>query len=149
MSVFTELTTQRCAPPLQDDSSLSALTGVGLQRVAQALVGVGPACAEVVHAGPVPRLRRHHAVAGLKGGRFQHLAASVSTLLSLVACVFAGVDVLAGATRRERAASVRDLKRQNQVSQSRLTPPVLPSYRAGGGRVCLPSSCCQSQPLIG
>lgn len=51
-------------------------------------------------------------VAGLEGSRLQHLAACISTLLSLVAGMFAGVNVLAGTTRRERAASIRDLKGQ-------------------------------------
>lgn len=100
VSLLTELTTQRRTPPLQDDSGLATAAGVGLQRVAQTLVSVGPTRTQVVHAGAVPRLWRHHVVAGLKGGRFQHLAACVSALLSLVACVLAGVNVLAGAARR-------------------------------------------------
>lgn len=114
--MLTELTTQGCTPPLQDDSSLSAPTGVGLQCVTQTLVGVGSACTLVIHAGSVPRLWRHHLVAGLKGSRFQHLAAGISSLLSLVACTFAGVNVLASTTRSERAASIRDLKWQSLTS---------------------------------
>lgn len=51
-------------------------------------------------------------VTGLKGSRFQHLAACISSLLSLVSCMFAGVNVLAGTTRCERTASIRDLKSQ-------------------------------------
>jgi len=106
------LTTLRWAPPLQDDSSLSALTGIGLQCVTQTLISVGPAGTEVVHTGSVPRLRRHHAMAGLKGSGLQGLTASVSPLLGLVACVFTGVNVLTGATGWERTATIHDLKWQ-------------------------------------
>lgn len=106
----SQLTAQRRAPPLQHDAGLPAAAGVGLQRVAQTLVGVGPAGAQVVHAGTVPGLRRHHAVAGLEGGRLQHLAAGVSALPRLVTGVFAGVDVLSRTAGRSRVASVFNLK---------------------------------------
>lgn len=144
--MFAELTTERCTPPLQDDSSLSALAGIGLQSVAQTLISVGPTCAEIIHTGSVPRFRRHHTVAGLKGSRFQHLATGISPLLSLVACVFAGVNVLTGPTRWQRTASILDLKWQikfNSCASSADLPRYLVRY------LCLPSSCCQSQPLIG
>lgn len=142
-SLVCLLTTQRCTSPLQDDSSLSALTGIGLQSVAQTVISVGPTCTEIIHTGPVPWLWWHHTMAGLKGSRFQHLATGIGPLLSLVACVFAGVDVLACTTRRERPASILDLKWQIKFNSS----PVLPLYLVWF--VCLPSSCCQSQPLIG
>lgn len=106
------LTTQRWASPLQDDSGLSALTGVGLQCITQTLVRIGPAGTQVVHAGRVPRLRRHHAVARLEDGRLQDLTASVSPLLGLVACVFTGIHILTGATGWEGMAAIPDLKRK-------------------------------------
>lgn len=102
----SQLTAQRRAPPLQHHAALPAAAGVGLQRVAQTLVGVGPAGAQVVHAGAVPGLRRHHAVARLEGGRLQHLAAGVGALPRLVAGVFAGVHVLAGSAGSCRVAPV-------------------------------------------
>lgn len=106
------LTTQWWAPPFQDDSSLSALTGVGLQCVTKALVSIGPAGTEIIHTGSVPRFRGYHTMTGLKGSRFQDLTASVSPLLGLVACLFTGVDVLTGTTGCQRVATICDLKWQ-------------------------------------
>lgn len=106
------LTTQWWAPPLQDDSGLSALTGIGLQCVTQTLISIGPAGTEVIHTGSIPRLRRHHTMAGLKDSRLQDLTASVSPLLGLVACFFTGVDILTGTTGWQRVASICDLKWQ-------------------------------------
>lgn len=104
------LTTQRWAPPFQDDSSLSALTGVGLQCVTQTLVSIGPAGTKVIHTGSIPRFRRDYAMAGLKDSRLQHLTASISPLLGLVACIFTGVDIHTRTTGRERMATICDLK---------------------------------------
>lgn len=103
---FVKLTAQRGTPPLQDDTGLSALTRVGLQCVTQTLISVGPAGAQVVHTGSVPGLRRHHAMAGLKGSRLQNLAASVSPLPGLIARLFARVDVLTRKTGGERVAAI-------------------------------------------
>lgn len=106
------LTTQWWAPPLQDDSSLSALTGIGLQCVTQTLITIGPAGTEVIHTGSIPRFRRHHAMAGLKDSWLQDLTASVSPLLGLVARIFTGIDIFTGTTGWEAVATIWDLKWQ-------------------------------------
>lgn len=49
-------------------------------------------------------------MAGLKGSRFQDLAASVSPLPGLVARVFTRVNVLTRKTGREGVAAIWDLK---------------------------------------
>lgn len=115
LCVCVLLTTQRWAPPLQDDSSLSAPTGVRLQCVTQTLITVGPTGTEVVHAGSVPRLGWHHTMAGLKGGGLHDLTASVSPLFGLVACILTRVDVLARLTGWEGVAAVFYLNRQTVV----------------------------------
>lgn len=115
LCVCVLLTTQRWAPPLQDDSSLSALTGVGLQCVTQTLVTVGATGTEVVHAGSVPRLGWHHTMAGLKDGGLHDLTASVSPLFGLVACILTWVDVLTRLTGWEGVAAVFYLNQQTVV----------------------------------
>lgn len=90
----TAHSTECRTPPLQHHAGLSALTGVGLQSVTQTLVGVGPAGTQVVHTGPVPGLRRDHAMTGFEHRRLQHLTASVRRLLSLETRVFTGVNIL-------------------------------------------------------
>ena len=106
------LTTQRWTPPLQDDTRLPALTGVGLQCVTQALVRIGPAGAKVIYTGSIPWFRRNHAMAGLKDSRLYHLTTSISPLLGLVTCIFTGVDILTRTTGWEGMATICDLKWQ-------------------------------------
>lgn len=104
------LTTQRCASPLQDDSSRSALAGVGLQCVTQTLVRVGPTSTEVIPAGPEPRFRRNHVMAGLENGRLQYLAAGDGTFLGLESSTVTGINIHSRTTGVVSLASVQDLK---------------------------------------
>lgn len=146
--MFLELTTKRWTPPLQDDSSRSALTGISLQCVTQTLVTVGATGAEVIHTGSVPRLWRYHTMAGLKRIGLQNLTTSISSLLGLVACMFAGVDILTGTTGWECVAAVCDLK---WLKKKDLSDKLEHFYSVFLTILLfvLPASCCQSRILTG
>lgn len=106
-------------------------------------------------------------MAGLKDSRLQHLTATISSLLGLVACVLTGVDILTRTTGWEGVATICDLKwqlsrilifmqlnlfnRLAYVRQFNLISFIylVHCYIFNLLSTVLPSSCCQSQILMG
>lgn len=112
MYIWVPLTTQRGAPPLQDNAGHSALTGVGLKCVTQTVIGVAPTGAEVIDASSIPGLGGYHAVTRLENWGLEDLTASVGRLFGLETCIFTGVHILTRSTRGQSVTTFGDLKHQ-------------------------------------